>query len=310
MTATPRILVLYYTQSGQLRTLIDSILQDITAHAEIDFAPITPQLPFPFPWDTHAFFDAMPETVAHLPAPVNPIREDVYGKEYDLIILGYQPWFLNPSQPITAFLQSAYAKVLENKPVLTVVGCRNMWLHAQEKVKEYLLRRNARLVGNIVLADTHSNIISTLTIIRWAFKGQKEASGWLPAAGVPEKEVRAATRFGKTIWNALLDNDLATLQEKLLRQNAVVLKPGLVLLEQRGIRNFRKWSEFIRAKGGPGDRNRKGRITLFKNLLAVAIFILSPITSFAAFIQLQFHRKKRSEAVAYFKGLQYERGRI
>ena len=306
----PRILVLYFTQTGQLRAIVDSILKDVKKYLEIDFEEIKPQTPFPFPWTPNTFFDVMPETVEHLPAPIDPIRKDVYNKEYDLVILGYQPWFLNPSQPITAFLQSDDAKLLEDKKVLTVVGSRNMWLHAQEKVKEYLLKLNATLVGNIVLFDTNPNIISTLTVIRWSFTGKKEASGWLPAAGVQEKDIREAARFGKTILHAIQNDDLEHLHENLMQQKAVSLNSGLVLLEQRGIKNFRYWSKFIRKKGGPGDQARKGRIKLFQRLLIIAIFVLSPISSLSAFIKLQLNKKKLRKDVIYFKGLNYMKERI
>lgn len=306
----PRILVLYYTQSGQLKTILDSILKEVKDHAAIDFAAITPQAPFPFPWSPHSFFDAMPETVLHIPSPIQKLPPSLFEKEYDLVILGYQPWYLNPSQPITAFLQSDDAKILENKKVLTVIGSRNMWLHAQEKVKGYLLKRKAQLVGNIVLFDTNTNIISTLTVIRWAFTGKKEASGWLPEAGVQQKDIQEAARFGATILKTIQTKDWHSLQEKLLQQNAIVLDPGLVLLEQRGIKNFRYWAKFIREKGGPGDVNRKGRVTLFRRLLIVGIFILSPLSSLSAFIKLQLHKKKLANDVVYFKQLELEEGRM
>ncbi len=308
--ATPKILVLYFTQSGQLRAIIDSVLKDINGYAAIDFVAIQPQTPYPFPWTPHRFFDTMPETVEHLPPPILPLPAYVHEKEYDLVILGYQPWFLNPSQPITAFLQSDDAKILQHKPVLTIIGSRNMWLHAQEKVKEYLLQHKANLVGNLVFFDTNSNIISTLTVIRWSFKGQKEASGWLPAAGVQDKDIQAASRFGKLILASLQEKNLHQLHEQMMLQDAVILNPGLVLLEQRGIKNFRFWSKFIREKGGPGDPHRKGRVLLFQRLLIVAIFFLSPISAVSAFIKLQLHKKKLEKDVVYFKGLHYEKGRI
>jgi hypothetical protein len=69
---------------------------------------------------------------------------------FDLIILGYQPWFLSPSIPMNSFLQSKYAELLRNHKVLTIIGSRNMWLNAQEKMKERLLELDAQLVGNIV----------------------------------------------------------------------------------------------------------------------------------------------------------------
>jgi len=306
----PQILVLYYTQTGQLRQILDSITTDIADKADIEYAAIEPVKPFPFPWTALQFFDAMPETVAHLPAPVKPLSQELLNKKYDLIIFGYQPWFLNPSQPTTAFLKSEYAQVFKDMPVITVVGCRNMWLHAQEKVKGYLQSVNAHLVGNIVLSDSNPNLVSLLTVIRWSFKGQKQASGMLPAAGVQDNDIYDARRFGNTIYKHYKDNNLIDLQRELLAQGAVRLKPGLVILEQRGIKNFRFWAKFIREKGGPGDLNRAKRVMMFKNLLLVAIFILSPISSFTALVKQIAKRHTLQKDVDYFRQLEYEQGRI
>ncbi len=247
----PRILVLYYTQTGQLRQILDSVVSGITDQVDIDYAPIQPVTPFPFPWTALQFFDAMPETVEHLPVPVKHIPENIVNTKYDLIIFGYQPWFLNPSQPTTAFLQSADTKVFKDTPVITVVGCRNMWLHAQEKVKGYLQDAGARLVGNIVLTDTNTNLISLLTVIRWSFKGQKAASGMLPAAGVQDVDIQQANRFAPVIYKHLQQDNLIDLHRDLLSVGAVQLNTGLVVLEQTGIRNFRKWAKFIREKAAP-----------------------------------------------------------
>src|SRR5205814_1622884 len=141
------------------------------------------------------------------------------------------------------------------------------------------------LVGNIVLTDTNPNLVSLLSVIRWSFKGQKEASRFLPAAGVQDADVMEAQRFGPIIYKHLRDNNLIDLQRELLMAGAVQLKPGLVILEQRGIKNFRFWAKFIREKGGPGDPNRAGRVMMFKNLLLVGVFILSPISAFTALIK-------------------------
>lgn len=305
-----RILVLYYTQTGQLRQILDSILAGIRDKVEITYVPVDPVKPFPFPWKSLEFFDAMPETVAHLPPQVKPLPREIFHKEYDLVILGYQPWFLNPSQPITGLLQGEDAAIFRNKRVITVVGCRNMWLNAQEKVKEYLAGAGARLVGNIVLTDRNPNLISLLTVIRWSFKGQKVASGLLPAAGVQDEDIAEAYRFGHIIYKHLNEDNLIDLQRELLMQRAIRLRPGLVILEQRGVKNFRFWSNYIRKKGGPGDPKRAGRVMQFKNLLLVAIFILSPISTLTALIQQVIKRNSLLRDVEYFKQLEYEKGRI
>lgn len=306
----PRILVLYYSQSGQLGDILNSIVSDIRDKADIDYAQILPVQAYDFPWKASKFFDTMPETVQHLPIEIQPLPEEIKHKDYDLVLFGYQSWFLNPSLPVSSFLQSKDADILRGKNVLTVIGCRNMWLNGQEKVKEYLQTIGARLVGNIVLTDTNPNMISVLTIIRWAFKGKKEASGILPAAGVQENEIRRASRFGVPILRYLGESRLDELQKELLMLGAIHLKPGLIILERRGVTNFRKWAKYIREKGGPGAPERQGRVTLFKRLLIVAIFILSPISSFTAFIQMQLQRRRLLKDVEYFKGLTYEGGKF
>lgn len=305
-----KILVLYYTQSGQLKDILNNVILNIKDKAEFDFVPIHPEQPFPFPWQSNTFFDAMPETVQLVASPVKALPEEVMNKDYDLVLFGYQPWFLSPSQPTTSFLKSEYAKVLKGKPVITVIGSRNMWLNGQEKVKEMLLELGAKLVGNIVLVDTNPNLVSTITIIRWAFTGKKEATRMLPPAGVQNRDIENAQRFGTVIYKHLANNDLGNLHNELLMQGAIDLKPGLIILEKRGIKNFRKFSKFILEKGGPGDPNRLGRVKLFKNLLIVGIFILSPISSFTAYIQLQIQRRGLLKDVEYFKGLKFEPGKI
>lgn len=305
-----KLLALYYSQSGQLREILENILYDIQSHVEIDYVQVEPEKKFPFPWQAYAFFDAMPESVELIPSPVHPLQEDITKKQYDLVLLGYQPWFLSPSQPITSFLKSSYAELLAGKPVITVIGARNMWLNAQEHVKAMLQHCGSNLVGNIALVDRNPNLISILTIIRWAFKGQKAASGLLPAAGVQDVDIKNSQRFGMQIYKHLAENRLSELQKELLMQGAIHLNPGLIVLEKRGIKNFRKFAKYIRKKGGPGASERAGRVKLFRWLLTIIVFILSPISSVTAAIQMQLQKRSLLQDVEYFKSLKYERGRI
>ena len=122
-----RVLVVSYSQSGQLARLKESFLRDIrgTAGIEVDDVVLQPAQPFAFPWRFLPFFDAFPETVHLQPAPIEP--PVLAHERYDLVVIAYSVWFLSPAQPITAFLQSAAAqRVLRDTPVITLIGCRNM----------------------------------------------------------------------------------------------------------------------------------------------------------------------------------------
>jgi hypothetical protein len=304
----PSILVIYYSQSGQLRKIIDQILQPVQAQCTVDFAEIIPEKPFPFPWSAGVFFDCMPESVQLIPENILPLQLE--QKNYDLIILGYQPWFLSPSIPFNSFLQSQQASFLKDKNVMTVIGSRNMWLNAQEKVKEKLIAMQANLVGNIVFFDRNPNLTSVLTIIRWTFKGQKEATKWMPEAGVQQQDITAASRFGPAILDALQNHSIGELHNKLLTLKAVELQPGLVILEKRGITNFRKFSKFILEKGGRGDAARKPRVQLFQRLLFVGVFILSPISNLTAGLITLLKKKSLMNEVEYFKNISYRKNAI
>jgi hypothetical protein len=304
-----KILVIYFTQSGQLRDILDHVVKDMKTEAEIDFAEIKPVKPFPFPWKADSFFDAMPETVLLTPTQIQPMPE-LTAKDYDLVIFGYQPWFLHPSIPANSFLKSEWANALKGKPVITVIGSRNMWLNAQEKVKAELDRVGAKHAGNIVLEDKHANIVSTLTIVRWLFKGQKEASKRLPAAGVSDADIKDTQKYGKPILRFVKENKTDELQKELLHLGAIHLRPGLIVLEKRGISQFPKWAKRARSKGEPGTPERMKVIKSFQRLLFVAIFILSPITSLVAKIQTALKMKQLLKEVEYFKGVGYEPGRL
>jgi hypothetical protein len=298
------ILVIYYSQSGQLKRIIESMFANEKS-VQLDFLPIQPVRDFSFPWTTTNFFDAMPECVLQIPEDIQPMHFP--DKSYDLIVFGHNPWFLSPNIPTTSFLKSPYAEYLKNKQVLTVIGARNMWLNAQEKVKADLLRLEAHLVGNAVLVDTRPNLVSVLTIIRWAFKGIKEKTRFLPEAGIPEEEIQRAQTFGRVIVDTFQNHALESLQDRLIAVEAVKVQPGLVVLEKRGLGNFRKFATRIQSKGPRGAEERKPLVKLFQRLLVVGVFILSPISNFTAFLSTLLHKKEIAQQIRYFLSVRYEK---
>ncbi|HQP76172.1 MAG TPA: hypothetical protein PL069_02125 [Saprospiraceae bacterium] len=304
------IAILYYTQTGQLKMLAEKVSEGFSGDCRVDFIEIIPVKQFPFPWNTIEFFDAMPECVLE---EGSEIRLSGYeeGKHYDLVILAYQPWFLHPSLPITGFLQSKWAdKLLKDVKVITLTGARNMWLNALEKIKRDLHKFGSEHVGNIAFVDSSPNLISTLTVIRWAFKGRKEASGLLPEAGVQVAEINRGPLFGKLIASALQEGKWQTLQQELVKAGAVTLKPGLILLEETAIGQFKMWARKIKAKGERGSPARRPLVRLFKNILIVGIFILSPIKFVVSKIQAMLNRKRLVAAAKYFQSVNYEENKF
>jgi hypothetical protein len=297
-----RILILYYTQSGQLLSILESLVKPlIHAGHTIHFEEIQPEEKFPFPWTSYQFFNAFPEVFSQKPQSLKKVSPRATNG-YDIIILGYQPWFLTPSRPVSSFLQSEDAvRILSDKPVITVLGCRNMWLGAQEKVKRRLRDLNAKLVGHIALMDRSPNITSLITILRWMFTGDKKPFWIFPAAGVSQTDIDHARTYGELINDAIASEHFSILQSKLNETGAIDIKPNLVLLERRGQKAFSVWSKFIASGGAIHSTGRKIRVYIFMYLLPVAIFILSPLLWLVSKIMLTINRKELTAEVEYFK---------
>ena len=171
-----RVLVLAYSQSGQLSQITERILEPLRSDAgiAIHVELLRPLKPYPFPWPFFIFLDAFPESAHMVPPQLE--RLTLNGDEdFDLVILPYQVWFLAPSLPVTAFLKHPLAqKLLAGKPVVTVIACRNMWMLAQEKMKALLRACDARLQDNVVLVDPSPTMASLITTPLWMWTGLRE----------------------------------------------------------------------------------------------------------------------------------------
>lgn len=275
-----KISLIYFTQTGQLKEILDSVISPLKEQpgTEIDTTVIRPVPEYPFPWSSDEFFDVFPESFSGIPCRIEPLDLDS-GKDYDLVIIGYQPWYLSPAPPLHAFFQSNEAKdFLKGKYVLTVTGCRNMWIKALEKIRYYLNEAGAVYAGNISLTDRHNNLVSVATIIRWLFKGDKQGkNSLLPPAGVSEADIKDASRFGKIILDSFNNNDPDQLGKRLQESGSMNFNPAMAFLENNAHRIFRIWSAFILKKGNKGDINRISRVRAFKYYLLAVIYLVSPL---------------------------------
>jgi hypothetical protein len=298
-----KLLVVYYSQSGQLTRIVDSVLKPIadSGQVELIFEELQPEEPYPFPWSALAFADAFPESFHQRPCRLKPFRFDP-DAQYDAVILAYQVWYLSPSIPVTAFLKDAQAaRVLRNRPVVTLIGCRNMWLQAHEKVKALIAGHGGRPSGNIVLMDHAPNLLGVISIAAWMLTGRKERFLRIfPKPGIADEEIDAAERFGRVLLPAIAHDDWNGLQAELNRHGGVRVVPAYILFEQRISKIFNVWARFIARKGEPGDPARRLRLRIFIAYLLAAVFIIAPVASAATFILQRLKRDKINQLVAYF----------
>jgi len=301
-----KVLVITYSQSGQLDEIVNNVtgqLQEDTS-VDIHFEKLIPEPAFSFPWTDISFWDAMPESVKMIPAKIRPVTFNP-DEKYDLIILGYPIWFLSPPIPLTTFLKSEEARmVMKDTPVVTVIGARNMWVSAQEDIKKMIAENGGKLVGNIALHDRHQNLLSVVTIIYWMMTAKKDRYlGIFPKPGISDKDIQGAKRFGLPLHEALLSGNFASLHQKLLELNAAELSFDIVAAETRAKKIFHVWAGFIRKKGGPGDKERTGRLKMFKWYLLFVIFAVSPLASLVFYITYPLFFIKIRKNLRYYKGV-------
>jgi len=275
-----RVLVIRYSQTGQLDAVAEQILAPLRADpgVRVHVETLRPLRPHPFPWPILTFFDAFPESAHMRPPPLAPLS--LMGDEnFDLVILPYQVWFLAPSLPITALLQHPVAaRLLNGKPVVTVIACRNMWLLAHEKLKTLLAATGARLIDNVVLTDPGNTFATFITTPAWLLFGRKRGFWGMPDAGLSAAQITGARRFGLALRDALRSDAERGSHPLLAGLGAVVAQPRLYISEKAGTRSFHLWGKLIMAVGKPGSWQRKPLLALYVLFLLALIVTVVPVS--------------------------------
>ncbi|MET3979649.1 hypothetical protein ABIB62_002236 [Mucilaginibacter sp. UYP25] len=287
-----KVLAIYYSQSGQLGQIIDYLTTPLVeAGASVEIVNIQLTKPFPFPWTADTFFSVMPDCVLDITAELEPF--ELKETSYDLVILGYQAWFLSPSIPFNSLMQQAKLKAaIQNIPVITVTGARNMWLNAFVRVKKLINAAGAKLVGNIALVDTHPNPISFITIFHWMLHGKKDKYlNIFPPPGVSESDIKHTGVFGQSVLTHLNNDNWDGLQTELVKKGAVKLNYNLMIIETVAGKIFGLWANFIVKR-----RNRAFWLSAFKYYLLIAFWIVAPIVITIDAIFFKFCSPKRIAA--------------
>jgi hypothetical protein len=296
-----KILAIFFSQTGQLEDIVDHFTAPLSEKGHIvEKLRVNPKKAYPFPWTGKSFFSVMPDCVQGVPTELQPFEPK--ESKYDLIVFGYQAWFLSPSIPSNSILQSPQMQaLLKDTPVITITGARNMWISAMERIKASLKQAGSRQVGNIALVDKHHNFISFVTIFHWMFKGKKDRYlDMFPKPGVSDEDIVGTRIFGLAVLPHLESGNWDSLQDELLQQRAVVVRYPLMFIESKARKIFKLWAAIIVKK-----KNQDGWLVAFKYYLLIALFIAAPIILtvdalfFRPFLSKRIKRQKQ-----YYSGVQ------
>lgn len=295
-----KVLAIFYSQSGQLAEIIHNLTTPfLEAGNSVEIVRVEPVPDYAFPWTTRRFYSVMPDCVLGVTGELAPFT--LKETSYDLIVLGYQPWFLYPSIPVNTLLQHpTFRSVLKNTPVVTATGARNMWLNAFLEIKKCIHSAGARLVGNIALIDRHPNHISFVTIFHWLLGGKKDRYlRFFPFPGVSAADIQRASGFGRLLLPRLQSGLWNGLQEELEAEHAVNTRYSLLLLESKAIPTYVVWARFIVKR-----KKRNFWLAVFRYYLLFSLFVAAPIMiAVDALLIRPFRSRKIKEKRHYYLSL-------
>lgn len=270
-----KILCVNYSQSGQLDEILDHFTEPL-ASFQVERVKIEPKQAYPFPWATDNFYQGMPETVQETPIELQPFS--FKEEHYDLIILGYQPWFLSPSLPTTSLLKHPdFMDRLKGTPVLTVIGARNMWLNAHDSVVNLIEAAGGYIVGNHALVDRAPNQLSAISIVHWMMTGKKTRKwGIFPLPGISQEDIEGSNKFGKILSPYIEKGDYIGLQDQIIQEGGLRVHTNILFIEGKAKKIFRIWAKLILKKEAEG-KNRNFWIAFFRFYLNFALFVVAPI---------------------------------
>jgi multimeric flavodoxin WrbA len=150
---TPRVLLLYYSFSGQTTGLLNNLGSGLKQEGiEVNFVKLRPIAPLRFPIGSIlATFKMMLTTTFRCRIAINEPEASVW-EDYDLIILAGPTWSYNPSGPILDLIDRFGPRLFKNKTVLPVISCRGYWRVHWYGLKSLLRKCGAQVPNRLVFS--------------------------------------------------------------------------------------------------------------------------------------------------------------
>ena len=199
-------------------------------------------------------------------------------KDYDLVVIGYQIWFLSPSLPILSVVNDpCFKNLVKDKKVVGIVTARNMWISGVRIINKRLKELGVESIKNIVLCDTSPAWATFVTTPRWMLTGKKEAFSFFPEAGVARDEFKRAKNFATLLLQNASNEALINCSHHQTRAN--------IIMEKIGRPFFELWASIIYTLTKKDGFYRDLLLIFFRINLVFLILILLPVISVYAIVR-------------------------
>ncbi len=277
--AVKRVLVVYYSQSGDVAKIMETFVAPIEhlPHVTIASERLEPTSPYPFPWRTlPKLLSIFPECHAGGGAGIQPLSVPP-DQPFDLVILAYQVWFLAPSLPVQDFFKSEHARLLRGTRVVTLCVSRNMWHSGSETMKQLLRNAGALHLDNVIVNHQGPPLATFVSVPRLLLFGKRDRFlGIFPPAEVSRQDLDRVRGLGEATANQLREQDWPT-HSVLRGQGAVHVNRRYVVPELVGWYLYQGGTRAVLFAERFGLWARRLAIYLFAMVLLGAVLIGVPL---------------------------------
>ncbi len=205
---TPRILILYYSFSGQTTGLLNHFSIGLKNQGgEVTFEKIRPLDPPRFP--VGAILPTITMMLTTTFRQRLPIREPdpIVWADYDLIVLAGPTWSYNPSGPILNLIDRFGPKLFRGRQVLPMISCRGYWRLHWWGLRKLLKDCGAQVPNRIVFShpapEPWRTIGVFMKIVGKAPERSRLIGRYYKRFGHSKEQLTEAERLGKIIGAAL-----------------------------------------------------------------------------------------------------------
>lgn len=211
LAESPKVLLLYYSYTGQAKKVLDAAAEVFRARGyEVTEAPIEFTDPrYAERFSRFPMRRVWPEFLGMLPAQTlkrtGDIRtpDAVRSGSYDLICIGSPTWWDTVSMPLRTFLMSHEARpVLDGKRFAVFVVCRRKWRKNLAGVRKLAEKKGGRYVDGIHFTYPGGELPSMLSLTSYLGSGEykeRYLGMKLPPTNINDEHLEEARRFAERV---------------------------------------------------------------------------------------------------------------
>lgn len=212
----PRILLVYYTFTGQSLKVLEAVGEVFDARgcdvckAQIEltdrrYADRFSRFPMRRVWPD--MLSVLPAQLRRATAQIR-IPDAARDGDYDLICIGSPTWWRATNMPMRSFLKSNEARrLLSGTPFVTFVVCRRYWRENIRTVRRLGQRRGGRYMGGMHFEYPGGQVRSLLSLTSYLGSGEyrdRYLGMQIPTTNVQPEQLEQARAFAAKLADKLV----------------------------------------------------------------------------------------------------------